>query len=369
MAYDPHKPFNDLPLLPPKEELETKPVLKSCIAANTALAELKGAGGLIPNQTILINSIPLQEAQSSSEIENIVTTQDELFRAAAGAEDLSDDPVTKEVLRYRSALKLGGELLKAGPFQLSVLQQICSHLKGEEMAFRSDKLVRLSNPTTKEVIYTPPLTQAVIQQKLENLEAFLTAPSDLDPLVQMAVAHYQFEAIHPFEDGNGRTGRILNLLLLVDRGLLEIPVLYLSRFIIQNKQDYYSGLLAVTETQQWEPWLLYMLEGVTQTARWTTARIQAIRQLFDETCELAREKLPSRVYSKELIELIFEQPYCKGKFVVDRGLAKRQTAADYLKELEKAGLLTSEKVGRETIYRNPSLLEILKKGNVDDIDT
>lgn len=362
MAYDPQKPFNSLPLLPPKCELETKAVLKSCIAANKALAELKGAGGLIPNQTILINSIPLQEAQASSEIENIVTTQDELFRAAAGTEDSADDPITKEVLRYRSALKLGGELLKAGPFQLSMLQQICSNLKGEEMNFRTDKLVRLRNPATGDVVYTPPLTEVVVQQKLQNLEAFLTQPSDLDPLVRMAVAHYQFEAIHPFEDGNGRTGRILNLLLLVDAGLLEIPVLYLSRFIIHNKQNYYAGLLSVTETQKWEPWLLYMLQGITETARWTTARILAIRQLFDQTCELARDKLPSRVYSKELIELIFEQPYCKIQFLIDAGLAQRKTASSYLKALADAGLLEGTKVGRETIYRNPSLLQLLKGG-------
>lgn len=361
MAYNPNQPFNDLPLLPPQAELETKAVLKSCIAANKALAELKGAGGLIPNQAILINSIPLQEAQSSSEIENIVTTQDELFRAAAGKEEDVDDPMTKEVLRYRSALRLGGELLKEGPFQLSVLQSICSNLRGEPMTFRTDRLVRLKNPATGDVVYTPPHSGEVIQAKLQNLESFLTEPTDLDPLVQMAVAHYQFEAIHPFDDGNGRTGRILNLLLLVSHGLLDIPVLYLSRFIIRNKQSYYAGLLSVTETQEWEPWVLYMLQGVTETAHATTARIVAIRELFDQTCEQARQKLPARVYSKELIELIFEQPYCKIQFVVDAGLAKRKTASEYLKSLAEADILEAEKVGRETIYRNPDLLEILKR--------
>jgi Fic family protein len=251
--------------------------------------------------------------------------------------------------------------LRDAPFRLSLVESICSNLRGQPMTFRTDTLVRLRNPATGEVVYTPPYSGDAILAKLRNLEAFLTEPSDLDPLVQMAVAHYQFEAIHPFDDGNGRTGRILNLLFLVSRGLLEIPVLYLSRFIINNRSNYYAGLLAVTETQDWEPWLLYMLQGVTETAHATTSRIQAIRELFDMTCESAREKLPARVYSKELIELIFEQPYCKIQFVVDAGLAKRQTASTYLKALAEAGILEGEKHGRETIYRHPALLEILKR--------
>jgi Fic family protein len=358
MAYDPTQPFNDLPLLPPHQELETKPVLKRCIAANTALAELKGAGGLIPNQAMLINAIPLQEAQLSSEIENIVTTQDELFRAAADNEQTAS-PATKEVLRYRTALHDGFQRLQEEPFRISLLEEICSVLRDTEMKFRTDKLVRLANPNTGEITYTPPSGAEVIGAKLQNLESFLTADNDLDPLVRMAVAHYQFEAIHPFEDGNGRTGRILNLLYLIQRRLLDIPVLYLSRFIIQNKQDYYTGLLRVTETQDWEEWLLYMLGGIEETARWTTNRIHAIHDLFGQTCERCRRELPARVYSKELMELVFTQPYCKIKFVVEAGLGKRKAASEYLRALEETGILEGMKIGREMVYRHPALLEVL----------
>lgn len=359
MSYDPRQPFNDLPLLPPRQELETKAVLKRCIAANTALAELKGIGGLIPNQAMLINAIPLQEAQLSSEIENIVTTQDELFRAAAD-DDEPDDPMTKEVLRYRTALWHGFKQVQESPFRISLLEEICSVLKDAEMKFRTDKLVRLGNPSSGDITYTPPTGAEVIAAKLRNLEMFLLDDNDLDPLVKMAVSHYQFEAIHPFDDGNGRTGRILNLLYLVHQQLLDLPVLYLSRFVIQNKQDYYRGLLAVTETQDWQDWLLYILRGIEETARWTTNRIRAIRDLFDETCDRCRRELPANVYSKELMELVFVQPYCKIKFVVDAGLAKRQTASGYLKALTEVGVLEGEKHGRETIYRHPALLDVLR---------
>ncbi len=209
------------------------------------------------------------------------------------------------------------------------------------------------------VVYTPPRGRALIVSLLRNLETFLREPDELDPLIKMAVAHYQFEAIHPFVDGNGRTGRILNILVLLQAGLLDIPVLYLSRFIIQNKQEYYRLLREVTEDHNWEAWLLYMLTAVEETARWTTGRITAIRDLLEKTLEVCRRDLPAHVYSKELVELIFVQPYVKIGFLVDAGIAKRQTASVYLRELEKAGILQAERRGRQVIYKHQALVEIL----------
>ena len=358
MSFDPKKPYNDLPLLPPKVDLETKAVLKRCVAANKALAELKGAGDLIPNQAMLINAIPLQEAKLSSEIENIVTTQDALFQAALD-ESRVTDPATKEVLRYRAALRQGFEAVRDHPFRLDLLEDLCATLRNEKVNFRSDDRVYIGNPSAKTITFTPPAGAGVMREKLHNLEKFILAEDDLDPLVRMAVAHYQFEAIHPLSDGNGRTGRILNILFLVHAGLLHIPVLYLSRHLIQNKADYYRLLRAVTEEAAWEEWVLFMLTAVETTATWTTSRILAIRDLFAKTLTLARTRLPSKVYSKELVELIFTQPYSKIQFLVDAGLAQRQTASEYLQELEKLGILVGEKRGREVIYKHPALLKLL----------
>ena len=358
MPFDREKPHNALPLLPPSVELETKPILRRCIAANKALAELKGAGDVIPNQAMLINAIPLQEAKLSSEIENIVTTQDELFRAALD-ESSPADPRTKEVLRYRTALRRGVELLHSDGFSLGLLEEVCSVLRDESVVYRTDQLVRIGNPDTSVIAYTPPFGAAVVREKLENLLEFLLSPSKLDPLIRLAVVHYQFEAIHPFDDGNGRTGRILSILHLLHEGLLKIPVLYLSRYIIQRKLEYYRRLREVTEKGAWEDWILYNLDGITETASWTTNRIFAIRDLFNETLERCRRNLPARAYSKELVELVFTQPYCKIQFLVDAGIAARQAASEYLKELEKIGVLSGEKRGREMIYKHPALLEVL----------
>jgi len=358
MPFDRNSPYNALPLLPPSVDLETKPILRRCIAANKALAELKGAGDVIPNQAMLINAIPLQEAKLSSEIENIVTTQDELFRAALD-ESSSADPKTKEVLRYRTALRRGVELLHSDGLSLGLLEEVCSVLRDESVAFRTDQFVRIGNPDTGVIAYTPPFGAGGIREKLENLLDFLLSPSELDPLIRLAIVHYQFEAIHPFDDGNGRTGRILSILHLLHEGLLKIPVLYLSRYIIQRKPEYYRRLREVTEKGAWEDWILYKLEGIAETASWTTNRIFAIRDLFNETLDRCRRDLPGRVYSKELIELVFTQPYCKIQFLVDAGIAARQTASEYLKELEKVGVLSGEQRGREMIYKHPELLEVL----------
>jgi Fic family protein len=358
MSLDPRQPYNDLPLLPPQKELETKPILKKCVAANRALAELKGAGDLIPNQAMLINAIPLQEAKLSSEIENIVTTQDALFQAALDESRVSD-PATKEVLRYRTALRRGFKAVQSEPFRLSLLEELCGVLRSQKVKFRTDQGVYIGNPTARTITYTPPRGAAVMRAKLKNLEEFLLGQDDLDPFVRMAVAHYQFEAIHPFTDGNGRTGRILNILFLIHAGLLRIPVLYLSRHLIQNKAEYYRLLRAVTERGEWEEWVSFILTGVEETATWTTGRILAIRDLFDQTLARCRAKLPPKVYSKELVELVFTQPYAKIQFLVDAGIAQRQTASEYLQELQKLGILKAEKRGREVLYKHPALLKVL----------
>lgn len=358
MKNNPNLPFNDLPLLPPKEDINTKDILLHCIKAARALAELKGAGEVIPDQSILINAIPLQEAKLSSEIENIVTTQDDLYLASLNIKSISD-PKVKEVLRYRTALRFGYDTLKQEPLGLEMIRKVCSILNDKEVDFRNDQQsVHIVRKTPYQIIYTPPDGGKVTLKKLYNLEDFLLNNTSFDPLVKMAIAHYQFEAIHPFIDGNGRTGRIVNLLFLLNSGLLKIPVLYLSRYIIQSKPDYYRLLREVTEKNAWEPWILYMLNAIEDTALWTTNRIHAIHDLLNSTIELCRTLIPN-VYSKELIELIFRQPYCKIKFIVDAGIAERQTASTYLQELERIGVLVGEKRGREVIYKNPTLLKVL----------
>lgn len=238
---------------------------------------------------------------------------------------------------------------------VSVVQTIT----GNQAGIRWNPDVTIKNTTTGETIYTPPVGESVIREKLKNLEDFIHADDDLDPLIKLALIHYQFEAFHPFSDGNGRTGRIINILFLTLRGLLDLPVLYLSKSIIELKNDYYRLLRQVTEKAEWEPWILYMLDAVATTAVITRERILSIRDLMLETMEQARRELPSRVYSKEPIELIFRQPYTKGRFLVDAEIAQRKTAAEYMKALEKIGILKAHKTGRETLYLNVRLYELL----------
>lgn len=357
MAFDPKRPFNALPLLPPAIALETHAVLKACVEARAALAEVKQAGLLIPNQAVLVNTIPLLEAQASSEIENIVTTTDRLF-LFADLQDNQADPATKEALRYRSALWRGYQELHQRPLSTNTAVAICRAIKGINLDIRKTPGTQLVNDRSGEVIYTPPEGEARLREKLANWEKFIHETEVLDPLVRMAIMHYQFEAIHPFVDGNGRTGRVLNLLYLVEQGLLDIPVLYLSRYIIRHKADYYRLLLEVTTRDGWEPWLLYMLTAVTSTARWTTAKIHGLRQLIAATAERIRAETPA-IYSHELAELIFVRPYCRIAHVVDAGIAKRQTASVYLKELCAVGLLEERKAGREKIFINPAFMKLL----------
>ena len=363
VAFDPAQPFNDLPTLPPAVDLESRPVLKACISARAAVAELKAAGRLIPNQGVLVNSIPLLEAQASSEIENIVTTTDQMF-LFDGVNEGEADPATKEALRYRTALWEGYQALKTRPLSTNTAVQICRAIKGVDMDIRKTPGTTLGNDRTRQVIYTPPEGEGLLREKLANWEQWMhgTLPgtADIDPLVRMAAGHYQFEAIHPFTDGNGRTGRVLNLLYLVDQGLLDIPVLHLSRHILRNKADYYSGLQSITETGAWEPWLLHMLSGVTETARWTTDKIVAVRGLLEETTARMRRDA-GHIYSRELAELVFVRPYCRIAHVVEAGLAKRQTASVYLKELTAIGILREHKMGREKIFLNPAFMDLLKR--------
>jgi Fic family protein len=357
MPFDPKTPYDSLPPLPPKADIESKDILKACIEARVALEALRTAGRLIPNQQVLFTTIPLLEAQASSEIENIVTTADALFRHANA--DTPGDVATKEALRYRRALYEGVEALKKRPLGTATACAVCTIIKGVEMEVRKLPGTALTNPATGEVIYTPPAGQALLRDKLANWERFIHGDGNTDPLVRMAVAHYQFEAIHPFTDGNGRTGRVLNQLMLVEQMLLDAPVLYLSRYIIRRKADYYRLLLEVTRKGAWEPWILYMLRGVEEVAVWTNQKISAIRELMDHTGHYVRERTP-KIYSRELIDVIFIRPYARIQNLVDAGIARRQTASEYLKELSAAGVVREVQVGREKLFVHPKFLDLLK---------
>lgn len=355
------KPYNELPLLPPKSELENIEILKTAITANKAVAELKGVAKTIPNQAILINSLPLQEAKSSSAIENVLTTNDILFEAFASKSN-GYDLQTKEVLRYKEALWEGyNRLKKNNLLTTNLFISIFQKIKETNAGIRNTQGTKIST-STGQAIYTPPEGENLIRDKLANLEEYINSNDDkTDPLIKLAVIHYQLKAIHPFTDGNGRTGRIINILYLVQQQLLELPVIYLSHYIIENKDDYYNLLKSVTEKNEWTSWILYILKGILNTAEATVNKIVDIKNLLNDTVKDMKQKLPGRIYSKELIELLFTQPYCKVEFVVNAGIAKRQTAAEYLKEIEKAGLLKSKKVGKEVLYLNQPLFELLKK--------
>lgn len=369
----PDRPYNDLPRLPPNIDLETKPVLRQCIRARAALAELKQSAELIPNGAILINTLPLLEARASSEIENIVTTADKLFRHLQA--EGTADPATREALRYRRALLEGFATLEKRPLCTRTAEIVCTEIKGTEISVRRVPGTPLVNLVSNEVIYTPPETESRIRELLANWEQFLHAADPLhadtlDPLIRMSAAHYQFEAIHPFTDGNGRTGRVLNSLFLVEQGLLPMPILYLSRYIISHKSDYYRLLLDITHKNDqagWEQWLLFMLRGVEETATWTAAKISAIRNLAEEAARLVRETLP-KIYSRELMDVVFEQPYCRISNVVEAEIAGRQAASRYLKALVSIGMLREQVFGREKLFVNAKLLDLLTRDE-DGVDS
>ena len=364
MTTDPKIPYDALPLLPPAVDIETRAILKACVGARAAVAELKVAGQLMPDQTVLIHMIPMQEAKDSSAIENIVTTNDALFREEAQPDIDALDPAAKEVLRYRLAIFEGVQSLKQRPLSTRTVVELCSTIKGIPLDVRATPGTTLMNSFTGEVIYTPPNGQDRLRGLLANWENFIHAHDDIDPLIKMAVQHYQFEAIHPFTDGNGRTGRLLIILHLIQAGLLDMPTLYLSRHILATRGDYYRLLNRVTTHGEWEPWILYMLKTVESTSHWTNQHIRAIKGLMDETTRHIRERAP-KSYSRELIELIFKMPYVRIANVVGAGIAKRQTASVLLKELVAQGVLIEEKSGRDKLYLHRKYLDLLSADGHD----
>jgi len=348
------------PKLPLTQNIETLKILKKTISANRALAKLNGIAKIIPNSAILINSLVLQEAKDSSEIENIITTHDELYKASVDVANITKE--IKEVQNYHKALLKGFDLVKNNKLLLKKhIIDIQAQLEQNQAGVRKQSGTCLRNMQTGEVIFTPPQDYDVIQELLSNLEIYINEPNDIDPLINMAVIHYQFESIHPFYDGNGRTGRIINILYLVLNNLLDIPILYLSRYIIENKSGYYRLLQEVRDEGNWEEWILYMLDGVEQVSLKTSKLVNEIKTLMDKNKAEIREKLPN-IYSKDLLEILFMNPYTKIDFLVDMLGIHRETASNYLKKLEKIGVLRSIKIGRSKYFINIALFDVLKKG-------
>lgn len=353
-----NNPYNELPLLPPNKVLETTKVLRKTIEASRALAQLNGMLTNLPNPTLFLDSIHLQEAKASSEIENIITTNDDLYKSLV-ADKKFDNPATKEVISYKEALWNGLQEIEKRPFiSTNLCVEIVQSIKKNTAGIRTTPGTALKS-TTGETIYTPPSGEVVIREKLANLEKFINAEDDMDPLIKMAVMHYQFEAIHPFSDGNGRTGRILLLLYLKLTHLLDTPAIYLSEYIIKNKTDYYTKLREVTENSDWEGWILYMLEMVEYTAKKGLQRLKDVTDLMEVMTQEIKEKLP-RVNTKELVEILFRLPYTKRQFLIDAKLGTPKTVGNYLMELEEAGFLISEKVGKEKLYLNHRLMAVLE---------
>lgn len=358
MTWQPATPYNELPDLPPQQEIETRSVLKAAIEARAALASLDQAARRITNPTVLINAIPLLEAQASSEIENIVTTADDLFRFAQD-EAAASNPATKETLNYRAALFAGVALIKARPLSSTTATQVCSIIQGRDMDVRKLAGTYIGNPATKGAIYTPPVGEQLIRDKLSNWQDFVHGSKTFDPLVALAIAHYQFEAIHPFQDGNGRTGRIMNILMLINAGLITQPILYLSRYIIERKDEYYRLLLEVTQDSNWEEWILFILEGVRTTALSTVAKIDQIQSLQDET--LATIRAATSAANADLLAVLFEQPYCRIANVIAQCHVSRPTATNWLNALVHEGVLIDVKAGRERLFINTRFFELLMR--------
>jgi len=348
-----------IPPLPPETELETRAVLKQLAQAHRYLAELKGMAATIPNEHILINTLSLQEAKDSSEIENVITTQDDLYKANLFA-DYIRNPAAKEVNRYATALKSAFEQVRNdGLITVNRIIEIHRILEQNDAGIRTQGGTVLKNESTGETVYTPPQTHEEIVRLLANLEQYINddALSDVDPLVKMAVIYHQFESIHPFYDGNGRTGRIINILYLVARGLLDIPVLYLSRYIIRNKDDYYRHLQAVRDTGDWEPWLIYLLQGVEQTARQTIWIIRRIKEIMQDTKHRIRAELP-KIYSQDLLNNLFRHPYTRIESVQQDLGVSRLTATKYLERLTESGFIEKHKIGRYNYYVNRPLMDV-----------
>ena len=350
-----------LPLLPHAlGDIESKAILKQLPKAHAALAELKGVAASMPNQSILVGTLSLQEAKDSSEIENIITTHDELYRSDFAKQQFASF-AAKEVHNYAAALRAGFEQVKrTGLLTLNDILTIQVGIEQNRAGLRKLPGTALKNDHTGETIYTPPQHPDDIAALMGNLEAFINQPDlcDWDPLVKMAIIHHQFESIHPFYDGNGRTGRIINILYLVQQGLQDVPVLYLSRYINRHKADYYRLLQSVRDTGDWEVWIFWMLQGVEQTAQQTTMLVKEIKTLMQITKEKLRRELP-KIYSQDLINNLFKHPYTKVEFVMNDLLVHRNTAVKYLDELVRIGLLDKRKFGKENYYFNISLYQCL----------
>lgn len=349
-----------LPTLPPSVDLETRAILKALAEANKYLGELKGRAAAIPNQGILIDTLSLQEAKASSEIENIVTTQDELFQHDLDP-DAPGSPAAKEVALYRDALRLGfqGMSETSGLITNNLIITMFQRLKGNTGGFRQTPGTALKNEATGALVYVPPQAGPEIVEHMTALQRFVNddAISDLDPLIKMALIHHQFESIHPFPDGNGRIGRMLNVLYLVRTGLLDVPILYLSRFITRTKGDYYRLLQEVRDTGAWEPWVLYMLKGVSETSQTTLHLIEGIRQLMADYKLRLRGELP-KIYSQDLLNNMFRHPYTRIEYVQTELGVSRPTATKYLDTLATNGFVVKRQAGRNNYYINTPLVTL-----------
>ena len=353
-----------IPMLPFETDLETKAVMKKVAAARSALAELKGAATGIPNENILISTLSLQEAKDSSEIENIITTHDELYQSDALAKNFKS-LAAKEVHSYAQALRNGFETVKKQGFiSNNHILQIQSVIVESDAGFRKLPGTSLKNEQTGEIVYTPPQSHDEIIELMTNLEKFMNddSASDLDPLIKMAIIHHQFESIHPFYDGNGRTGRIINILYLVKEGLLNLPILYLSRYINQNKAAYYKLLQEVRTSGEWLNWVMYMLTGIEETSLQTIQQIHGIKNLMLKHKQKLRSGLP-KIYSQDLLNNMFRHPYTKIDFVMTDLGVSRPTATRYLDELTAIGLLDKQKLGKDNYYINVDLYQLLLNVN------
>ncbi|MEP7323967.1 MAG: Fic/DOC family N-terminal domain-containing protein [Saprospiraceae bacterium] len=360
MAYNKNIAFNDLPDLPPADFTESPEILRHLAKAARHIGELKGLCASLPDPQILINTIVLQESKDSSAIENIVTTQDELYKAAS--EESTASHTAKEVLSYREALYLGLEKMQAQKNLLLVntMVEVVQTIKKNKSGIRTMPGTALKNVINGEVIYTPPCCEDVLREKLRALEQFINNSelSSLDPLVKMALIHYQFEAIHPFADGNGRTGRIVNALYLVQEELLLQPVLYLSSYIVKYKTEYYQLLRAVTEKNNWHDWIMYILTALIETTQLTTKKIKSMLLLKEEYEKKMKDALGAS-FSFDLLQLMFALPYLKIELLVKKQIAHRQTASTWLKKLSDVDIVRPQKIGRTTYYVNWRLMEIL----------
>lgn len=358
MSFHKEQPYNDLPLLPPDKRLwESIEVYKRLADARAALAELKGRLPVIPNPLMLINTLVLQEAKDSSTIENIFTTNDELYKAFSSSASAAN-PATKEVLRYREALWNAFKTMQTdSDYSVNTAIEIFQTITEKNEGIRE---LQVFIGSSNSVVYTPPEPGSILTEKLNNWFSVALSNNEIDPLIKMAMLHYQFEAIHPFTDGNGRTGRIMNVLYLCKEKLIDLPVIYLSKYILENKNDYYRLLREVTEKEEWTNWILYMLEAVKQTAFITLEKVNTIYSSYLSVIEKVKTEAHD-IYTHELIEVIFNQPYCKIAILEEKKIASRNTASKYLRRLEQLGILQSEQVGRETLYKNLVLIDILSR--------